>query len=460
MVLVLGLALAEHDVAGQLHAVDLLHRLLGAMEGPLDQHRVVAHLLAECGGAVEPLGAIDVRGLVDVRDAQVGEALEEKVGVGSFLFAGALHRAVELARDHVAELLAHQVLEGVAREPFPLRLQPQRALVVHHAVDGARERLPTERGPQAQLHQKVAVLEEFGLVTDVDALEEVLPLVRMDRLEKVEDRDAVLVLRRELARRVEKVLGAEGREGRPRLGLAHGRRARHVHEERADKPGQPTVHLNMCRLRVELRGGAEQHEAAQLVAPLRLQQQPLQLLARVALVPEEAAHRELERLDVGRHLRGGAAEDGLEVVDDGAQLVSDDADVGLGGEGLLAVGRRLEARVHHLLGERRHRARELMQVCRHENVEQLAVRERAQRLGRDLEQQLVVAHAEQGLEQPAAQLKKLDHGLAHRRVGDDGALHLPLERAALLERLVPRLLADRAHKVEGLCELARGAKGR
>lgn len=61
------------------------------------------------------------------------------------------NRTVDLAGDDHRELLPHEVLDLLGGHAVPRRLQPQRLLADHLAVDRPHERLPAHRRPEPQL---------------------------------------------------------------------------------------------------------------------------------------------------------------------------------------------------------------------------------------------------------------------------------------------------------------------
>ena len=81
-------------------------------------------------------------------------------------------------------------MQLVVAQALPRAEQLERLLVQHHALDRARERLAAEGGPQPELLEEALVFEKLHLVlarfAHAHALEEVVPLVSVHRLEEYE----------------------------------------------------------------------------------------------------------------------------------------------------------------------------------------------------------------------------------------------------------------------------------
>ena len=182
VVLVLGLAFAEHDVAGQLHTEHLLHhRVALGVAHALDEHRIETDGFLQSSTPVR-LGHLgERRRLVHVRNAQRWIALEQQLAVRRLELAILLLRAVCLARDDVLELQGHGSIELVTKETFPRSEETERALVQHHPLDGPRKRLAAERGPKPELFEQPLLGEEARLALrawrHAHALEKVAPLL-------------------------------------------------------------------------------------------------------------------------------------------------------------------------------------------------------------------------------------------------------------------------------------------
>ena len=266
-------------------------RELGRLVARAHEHRVVRRLAL----AVEPH-------LVDIRDAQVGEAVEQVVHVLRLGVGVLLHPAVDLRRNEVAKLVPHRLVRDVVGHALEPPEQLERGLVVHHALDGARERLRAEARPEPRLHHVLLRPDRVRLVgalADPAPLEEIEPVLLVESLHVQQRRDAVRVLGEQVRARHNDVLGVERREHRPRHHVLERGRARHVHQQRVDEEREPPHRLARARLGVGVGHGEQPVERHDRAARERLVCELVELRGRVPCIRKrERAGRRARRREV------------------------------------------------------------------------------------------------------------------------------------------------------------------
>ena len=290
VVLVLRLALAQHGVARELDAVDFLDgEALAAAVGRhrrrvvLDQDRVVAQVaLAVHADAV------------DVRHTEVRMPRQQKLNVVGLVLEVPPHLAVDLARHHVVELELRQHVHFGRFSLLEFRQQPDRGLRVHHPFHGAEQRLRAERRPHARLLQVPRGKNEL-VVRQAPTLQEVQPILLVQRLQ-VEDRaDAVGVLRFQVVLRQQHVLRVVRRERGVLLRPARGGRRGHVHEQRVHEEVEAAARFRRRGVHLRLPEAEQAVGLAQHGRRPRVARQLVDLQRRVDVVPQEPRlHREHE----------------------------------------------------------------------------------------------------------------------------------------------------------------------